>query len=239
MKGRIFIWANTYIDNIVSIPQQPPFDPAAMAVLTQAAQTMKQNAIAGLAHNQLKAIARMQEQLEPILRMQKQFVRASAAAPALTAWAKSMQLATDPLQEARSTLQAMSSEQARIFASRVYDPQMAEAIRPALVYLGRLHPEIYREIAPMPKPSPSPSAPPQQKKKARRRALARAARLTSRTGDILRSLDDRIQSIPSGKLSNILGLLLGAGGIAPPEYAHSINLFCFAIAVFLTFRHDE
>ncbi|WP_303017607.1 hypothetical protein [uncultured Mitsuokella sp.] len=230
---------HTYMDNIVSIPQQPPYNPSAMAVLTQAAQTIRQNAIVGLAHNQLKAIARMQEQLEPILRIQKQFAYASAAMPALTAWANSLRLAADPLQEARSMLQGMSSEQARIFASRVYGPQMTEAIRPALVYLGQLHPEIYREIAPEPQPSPSPSTPPQQKKKARRRALAKAARLTSRTGDILRSLDGRIQSIPSGKLSNILSLLLGAGSIAPPEYAHSINLLCFAIAALLTFHHKE
>lgn len=160
------------MDNIVSIPQQPPYNPSAMAVLTQAAQTIRQNAIVGLAHNQLKAIARMQEQLEPILRMQKQFVCASVATPTLTAWANSLRLAADPLQEARSVLQGMSSEQARIFASRVYGPQMTEAL-------------------------------------------------------------------PSGKLSNILSLLLGAGSIAPPEYAHSINLLCFAIAVLLTFRHEE
>lgn len=190
-------------------------------------------------YTQSEAIMRMQKQLEPILRMRERLADTNATADALTAWANSLRLAADPLQEARSVLQGMSSEQARIFASRVYGPQMTEAIRPALVYLERLHPEIYREIVPEPQPSPSPSTPPQQKKKARRRALAKAARLTSRTGDILRSLDGRIQSIPSGKLSNILGLLLGAGSIAPPEYAHSINLLCFAIAVLLTFHHKE
>lgn len=190
-------------------------------------------------YTQSEAIMRMQKQLEPILRMRERLADTNATADALTAWANSLRLAADPLQEARSVLQGMSSEQARIFASRVYGPQMTEAIRPALVYLERLHPEIYREIVPEPQPSPSPSTPPQQKKKARRRALAKAARLTSRTGDILRSLDGRIQSIPSGKLSNILSLLLGAGSIAPPEYAHSINLLCFAIAVLLTFHHDE
>ena len=230
---------HTYVDNIAPILQQTPLSPTAIATLTQASRVTRRSAAMYSLYTQSEAIMRMQKQLEPILRMRERLADTNATADALTAWANSLRLAADPLQEARSALQEMSSEQARIFASRVYDPQMAEAIRPALVYLGRLHPEIYREIAPMPKPSPSPSAPPQQKKKARRRALARAARLTSRTGDILRSLDDRIQSIPSGKLSNILGLLLGAGGIAPPEYAHSINLLCFAIAVFLTFRHDE
>ena len=190
-------------------------------------------------YTQSEAIMRMQKQLEPILRMRERLADTNATADALTAWANSLRLAADPLQEARSVLQGMSSEQSRIFASRVYGPQMTEAIRPALVYLERLHPEIYREIVPEPQPSSSPSTPPQQKKKARRRALAKAARLTSRTGDILRSLDGRIQSIPSGKLSNILGLLLGAGSIAPPEYAHSINLLCFAIAVLLTFHHKE
>ena len=190
-------------------------------------------------YTQSEAIMRMQKQLEPILRMRERLADTNATADALTAWANSLRLAADPLQEARSVLQGMSSEQARIFASRVYGPQMTEAIRPALVYLERLHPEIYREIVPEPQPSPSPSTPPQQKKKARRRALAKAARLTSRTGDILRSLDGMIQSIPSGKLSNILSMLLSAGSIAPPEYAHSINLLCFAIAVLLTFHHKE
>ena len=229
----------TYISNISSILQQPPLSPTAIATLTQASRVTRRSAAMHSLYTQSEAIMRMQKQLEPILRMRERLADTNATADALTAWANSLRLAADPLQEACSVLQGVSSEQARIFSSRVYGPQMAEAIRPALVYLRRLHPEIYREIVPKPQPSPSPSAPPQQKKRPRRRTLAKAARLTSQTGDILKSLDGRIQSIPSGKLSNILSLLLGAGNIAPPEYAHSINLLCFAIAVLLTFHHKE
>lgn len=226
----------TYISNISSILQQPSLFPTTVTIFTQTTPVTRS---ACLSRAQLEAITHMQKQFEPLLRMQKRLTDVNTSADALVAWVKSMQLAADPLQEVRSALQAMSNEQARIFVSSVYSPQMAAAIRPALVYLEQVHPNVYREIVTKPQPSPAPSTPPRRKKRPRRRVLAQAARLTSRADDILKSLDDRIQSMPSSKVSNILSLLLGASSIAPPEYAHSISLLCFAIAVFLTFQYKE
>lgn len=178
-------------------------------------------------------------QFEAITQIQKQLETMNVFSDVMAQWKESMQSIADLTKIVQDTLQKIDVVQLHNITRDIYSPQMSVAIQPALGYLWEEHPDIYREIVPELQPSPAPSSPLRQKKKARRRALAKATRMTSRTGDILRSLDGRIQSIPSSKVSNILSLLLGASSIAPLEYAHSINLLCFAIAVFLTFHHKE
>lgn len=247
-KGLIPVLSRpTSINHISAILNQPPFNsPATMAIFATASRAARISAAVYPTRAQLAAITRMQEQIEPILRLQNQLAGVSAATEALIGWTNSLRQATDPLQGVRSTLSAIDGKQFQVFAKSIYGVQLAAAIQPALWYLEQEHPDVYREIVPdvksqpaQPKPAPIPSTCPRKKVHIRRHTLDKAARMTGRTGDIIKSLDSKIQSMPSGKLSNLLSLLLGIGSIAPSEYAHSISLLCFTIAVFLTFHHKE
>lgn len=242
-KGMISVVSRpTSINPISAILNQPPFNsPATMAIFATASRAARISAATYPTRAQLAAITRMQEQIEPILRLQNQLAGVSAATEALIGWTNSLRQATDPLQGIRSTLSAIDGKQFQVFAKSIYGGQMAAAIQPALWYLEQEHPDVYREIVPdvKPQPAPIPNTCPRKKVHIRRQTLDRAARMTGRTGYIIKSLDSKIQSMPSGKLSNLLSLLLGIGSIAPSEYAHSISLLCFAIAMFLTFHHKE
>lgn len=246
-KGMISVVSRpTSINPISALLDQPPFNsPATMAIFTTASRAARISAATYPTRAQLAAITRMQEQIEPILRLQNQLAGVSAATEALIGWTNSLRQATDPLQGVRSTLSAIDGKQFQVFAKSIYGVQMAAAIQPALWYLEQEHPDVYREIVPdepqpaQPKPAPIPSTCPRKKVHIRRHTLDRAARMTGRTSYIIKSLDSKIQSMPSGKFSNLLSLLLSIGSIAPSEYAHSIGLLCFVIAVFLAFHHKE
>lgn len=242
-KGMISVVSRpTSINPISALLDQPPFNsPATMAIFTQASRAASISAATYPTRAQLAAITHMQEQLAPILRVQNQLAGVSAATETLIGWTNSLRQAADPLQGIRSALSAIDGKQFQVFAKSIYGVQMAAAIQPALWYLEQEHPDVYREIVPdePQRPAPGSSVRPQKNTPIRRRALDKAARMTGRTSYIIKSLDSKIQSMPSGKFSNLLGLLLSIGSIAPSEYAHSINLLCFVIAMFLTFYHKE
>ena len=185
------------------------------------------------------SVSAYQPQMEAIMRVQEQLAAMGISVDTLTRWTKLMQNTTGPLQSAQTALQVVGREQLRAIAQNIHSPEMIAAIRSALAYLEHVHPDIYREFAPDDHPYTAPSRPLRQKQKPRRRAIHKAARLTSRGSDILMRLNDRIQAIPSGRLSNIISLILSAGSIAQPEHAHSIGILCLAIAAFLTFYHKE
>ena len=183
----------------------------------------------------------MQEQLAPILRVQNQLESISASKDALAMWADMLRIANDPVKRAIGTIKAVSDVQRHSIVKAACSPQMAAAIQPALRYLEQEHPDVYREIVTDVKPqsAPIPGTCPRKKAHIRRHTLDKAARMTGRTSYIIKSLDSKIQSMPSGKFSNLLSLLLSIVSIAPSEYAHSIGLLCFVIALFLAFRHKE
>lgn len=217
-----------------------------MAIFATASRAARISAAVYPTRAQLEAITHMQEQFAPILRVQNQLESISAPEDALAMWADMLRIANDPVKRALDTIKAVSDVQRHSIVKAACSPQMAAAIQPALWYLEQEHPDVYREIVPdvkpqpaQPKPAPIPNTCPRKKAHIRRHTLDKAARMTGRTGYIIKSLDSKIQSMPSGKLSNLISLLLGIGSIAPSEYAHSISLLCFAIAVFLTFHHKE
>lgn len=232
----------TSINPISALLDQPPFNsPATMAIFTQASRAASISAATYPTRAQLAAITRMQEQLAPILRIQNQLESISAPEDALAMWADMLRIADDPVKRALDTIRAVSDVQRHSIVKAACSPQMAAAIQPALWYLEQEHPDVYREIVPDVKPqsAPIPGTCPRKKAHIRRHTLDKAARMAGRTGYIIKSLDSKIQSMPSGKLSNLISIILGIGGIAPSEYAPSISLFCLAIAVFLAFRHKE
>lgn len=247
-KGMISVLSRpTSINPLSALLDQPPFNsPATMAIFTQATRAAGASTAVYPSRAQLEAITRMQEQLAPILRVQNQLEAISAPADALAMWTDMLRIADNPVKRALDTVKAVSDVQRHSIVKAACSPQMAAAIQPALWYLEQEHPDVYREIVPdvkpqpaQPKPAPIPNTCPRKKAHIRRHTLDKAARMTGRTGYIIKSLDSKIQSMPSGKLSNLISLLLGIGSIAPSEYAHSISLLCFAIAVFLTFHHKE
>lgn len=246
-KGMISVVSRpTSINPISALLDQPPFNsPATMAIFTQATRAARISAATYPTRAQLAAITHMQEQLAPILRVQNQLEPISAPKDALAMWADMLRIANDPVKRALDTIKAVSDVQRHSIVKAARSPQMAAAIQPALWYLEQEHPDVYREIVPdepqpaQPKPAPIPSTCPRKKVHIRRHTLDRAARMTGRTSYIIKSLDSKIQSMPSGKFSNLLSLLLSIGSIAPSEYAHSIGLLCFVIAVFLAFHHKE
>lgn len=232
----------TYIDNISSILNQPPFNsPATMAIFATASRAARISAAVYPTRAQLEAITHMQEQLAPILRVQNQLESISAPEDALAMWADMLRIANDPVKRALDTIKAVSDVQRHSIVKAACSPQMAAAIQPALWYLEQEHPDVYREIVPDVKPQsvPIPGTCPRKKAHIRRHTLDKATRMAGRTGYIIKSIDSKIQSMPSGKLSNLISLILNIGNIAPSEYAQSISLLCFAIAVFLTFYHKE
>lgn len=146
----------TYIDNISSILNQPPFNtPATLAIFTHASRAARISAATYPTRAQLAAITRMQEQIEPILRLQNQLAGVNAATDALTGWTNPLRQVTDPLQGVRSALAAIDGKQFQVFAKSIYGVQMAAAIQPALWYLEQEHPDVYREIVPDVKPQPA------------------------------------------------------------------------------------
>lgn len=241
-KGMIHVLSRpTSINPISAILNRPPFNsPATMAIFTQASRAARISAATYPTRAQLAAITRMQEQLAPILRVQNQLESISAPKDALAMWADILRIANDPVKRALDTIRAVSDVQRHSIVKAACSPQMAAAIQPALWYLEQEHPDVYREIVPdEPQPAPIPSTCPRKKVHIRRHTLDKAARMTGRTSYIIKSLDSKMQSMPSGKFSNLLSLLLSIVSIAPSEYAHSIGLLCFVIALFLAFRHKE
>ena len=242
-KGMISVLSRpTSINPISTILNRPPFNsPATMAIFATASRAARISAAVNQTRAQLEAITHMQEQLAPILRVQNQLESISAPKDALAMWADMLRIANDPVKRAIDTIKAVSDVQRQSIVKAACSPQMAAAIQPALRYLEQEHPDVYREIVPdvKPQPAPIPNTRPRKKVHIRRRTLDKAARMTGRTSYIIKSLDSKIQSMPSGKLSNLISLLLGIGSIAPSEYAHSISLLGFVIAMFLAFRHKE
>lgn len=211
-----------------------------MAIFATASRAARISAATYPTRAQLEAITHMQEQLAPILRVQNQLESISAPKDALAMWADMLRIANDPVKRALDAIKAVSDVQRHSIVKAACSPQMAAAIQPALWYLEQEHPDVYREIVPdEPQPAPIPNTRPREKAHIRRRTLDKAARMTGRTSYIIKSLDSKIQSMPSGKFSNLLSLLLSIGSIAPSEYAHSIGLLCFVIALFLAFHHKE
>lgn len=242
-KGMISVVSRpTSINPISALLDQPPFNsPATMAIFTQASRAARISAATYPTRAQLEAITHMQEQLAPILRVQNQLESISAPKDALAMWADMLRIANDPVKRALDTIRAVSDVQRHSIVKAACSPQMAAAIQPALWYLEQEHPDVYREIVPDVKPqsAPIPNTCPRKKAHIRRHTLDKAARMTGRTSYIIKSLDSKIQSMPSGKLSNLISLLLGIGSIAPSEYAQSISFLCFVIAMLLAFRHKE
>ena len=243
-KGLIPVLSRpTSINPISAILDQPPFNsPATMAIFTQASRAARISAATYPTRAQLAAITRMQEQLAPILRVQNQLESISAPKDALAMWADMLRIANDPVKRALDTIKAVSDVQRHSIVKAARSPQMAAAIQPALWYLEQEHPDVYREIVPDVKPqrpAPGSSVRPRKKVHIRRHTLDKAARMTGRTSYIIKSIDSKIQSMPSGKLSNLISIILNIGSIAPSEYAPSISFLCLVIAVFLAFRHKE
>lgn len=211
-----------------------------MAIFTQATRAAGASTAVYPSRAQLEAITHMQEQLAPILRVQNQLESISAPKDALAMWADMLRIANDPVKRALDTIKAVSDVQRHSIVKAACSPQMAAAIQPALWYLEQEHPDVYREIVPdEPQPAPIPNTRPRKKVHIRHHTLDKATRMTGRTSYIIKSLDSKIQSMPSGKFSNLLSLLLSIGSIAPSEYAQSISFLCLVIAVFLAFRHKE
>ena len=219
----------SYIDNVSSILQHASF-PASLAtgMLTRSNR-------AGM----LAAAYPSQAQLEAISRVQAQLAAMNVSTANIAEWSRMIQRFDNPVQHVLSALQAIDQTQLQAFSQTLCSQQMAMAIAPAFDYLEREHFDVYREVVSDTPSQPTPSARPKQKKKIRWRALGKAMRLIGRANVALLRLDDRLRSLPSGKLSNILSLLLSISSIAPPKYARSIGLLCFAIAVILAFHHKD
>ena len=87
-KGMISVVSRpTSINPISALLDQPPFNsPATMAIFTTASRAARISAATNPTRAQLAAITRMQEQIEPILRLQNQLAGVSAATEALIGW---------------------------------------------------------------------------------------------------------------------------------------------------------
>lgn len=206
-----------------------------MAIFAKASRAARISAVVYPTRAQLAAIARMQEQLEPILRLQNQLAGVSAATDALTRWTNSLQQATDPLQGVRSALSAIDGKQFQIFSKSIYGVQMAAAIQPALWYLEQEHPDVYREIVPdePPRPAPEPSVLPRKNTPIRRCALDKANQLVIRADITLMQFDDKLRQMPLEKLSFYLTALSEIGNAAPDDIARSIHILVAILMISL------
>lgn len=236
-KGLIPVLSRpTSINPISAILDQPPFNsPATMAIFTQASRAARINAATYPTRAQLAAITRMQEQIEPILRLQNQLAGVSAATETLIGWTNSLRQAADPLHGIRSALSAIGGKQFQVFAKSIYGVQMAAAIQPALWYLEQEHPDVYREIVPdePQRPAPRLSVRPQKNTPIRRRALDKANQLVIRSDITLMQFDDKLRQIPLEKLSLYLTALSEIGNAAPDDIARSIHILVAVLMISL------
>lgn len=226
----------TYIDNISSILNQPPFNsPATMAIFATASRAARISAAVYPTRAQLEAITHMQEQLAPILRVQNQLESISAPEDALAMWADMLRIANDPVKRALDTIKAVSDVQRHSIVKAACSPQMAAAIQPALWYLEEKHPDVYREIVPDAKPQPAPgtSISPRKNTPIRRRALDKANQLVIRSDITLMQFDDKLRKMPLGKLSFYLTALSEIGNGAPDDIARSIHILVAILMISL------
>lgn len=226
----------TYIDNISSILNQPPFNSlATMAIFATASRAARISAATYPTRAQLEAITHMQEQLAPILRVQNQLESISAPEDALAMWADMLRIANDPVKRALDTIKAVSDVQRRSIVAAACSPQMAAAIQPALRYLEQEHPDVYREIVPdePQRPAPGSSVRPQKNTPIRRRALDKANQLVVRSDITLMQFDDKLRQMSLEKLSLYLTALGEIGNAAPDDIARSIHILVAVLMISL------
>lgn len=226
----------TSINPISALLDQPPFNsPATMAIFTKASRAARISAATYPTRAQLAAITRMQEQIEPILRLQNQLAGVNAATDALTGWTNQLRQVTAPLHGVRSVLSAIDGKQFQVFTKSIYGAQMAAAIQPALWYLEQEHPDVYREIVPdePQRPAPGPSVRPQKNTPIRRRALDKANQLVIRSDITLMQFDDKLRQMPLEKLSFYLTALSEIGNAAPDDIARSIHILVAILTISL------
>ena len=238
-KGMISVLSRPTSTNPISaLLDQPPFNsPATMAIFTQATRAARASAAASPARAQLEAIARVQDQLEPVLRVERQLAAMAAPADAIARWSETMQRAADPMRSIRDALREIDETQLRLLTRTVYSQDMAKAIRPALGYLQQEHPDLYQEImpdaSPHPRPRPAPSSRPKQKK-VRRRAIAKAERLVARNSFM--QFVGKLQNMPTDRMLILLSAIGEVGNAVSGDVGGSIHLLVAILYVCVFLR---